>query len=189
MGLWAEKEKNEFFFCISPIAIANFSVGWQTLKYLYDILIPAERNAKKMSTCQKNPELKKIRCKLYTVIWFPETWRELRQAALYLGKKAQILSKTGKKKMKMDFYSLWFTYKLDSISFENRRPWSVRNMYARHLLCRKWAENCILSCSCLPSLQTNFKYSTEDTFDKIYYHSMQTFLPFHWPKAHHVTCK
>lgn len=98
MGLWAEKEKNEFFFCISPIAIANFSVGWQTLKYLYDILIPAERTAKKMSTCQKNPELQKIRCKLYIVIWFPETWRELRQAALYLGKKAQILSKTGKKK-------------------------------------------------------------------------------------------
>ena len=22
-----------------------------------------------------------------------------------------------------------------------------------------------------------------------YYHSMQIFLPFHWPKAHHVTCK
>lgn len=86
-GMWAEKEKNEFFFCISPIAIANFSVGWQTLKYLYDILIPAERTAKKMSTCQKNPELKKIRCKLYIVIWFPETWRELRQAALYFGKK------------------------------------------------------------------------------------------------------
>ena len=115
------------------------------------------------------------------------TW--VKTSSFAFGKKAQILSKTGKKKMKMDFYSLWFTYKLDSISFENRRPWSVRNMYARHLLCRKWAENCILSCSCLPSLQTNFKYSTEDTFDKIYYHSMQTFLPFHWPKAHHVTCK
>lgn len=47
MGLWAEKEKNEFFFCISPIAIANFSVGWQTLKYLYDILIPARKNREK----------------------------------------------------------------------------------------------------------------------------------------------
>ena len=22
-----------------------------------------------------------------------------------------------------------------------------------------------------------------------YYHSMQLFLPFHWPRAHHVTCK
>ena len=22
-----------------------------------------------------------------------------------------------------------------------------------------------------------------------YYHSMQMFLPFHWPRAHHVTCK
>ena len=21
------------------------------------------------------------------------------------------------------------------------------------------------------------------------YHSMQMFLPFHWPRAHHVTCK
>ena len=25
--------------------------------------------------------------------------------------------------------------------------------------------------------------------NKYYYHSMQMFLPFHWPRAHHVTCK
>ena len=25
--------------------------------------------------------------------------------------------------------------------------------------------------------------------DKMNYHSMHSFLPFHWPRAHHVTCK
>ena len=25
--------------------------------------------------------------------------------------------------------------------------------------------------------------------NKTHYHSMQMFLPFHWPRAHHVTCK
>ena len=25
--------------------------------------------------------------------------------------------------------------------------------------------------------------------EKTFYHSMKTFLPFHWPKAYHVTCK
>ena len=23
----------------------------------------------------------------------------------------------------------------------------------------------------------------------VHYHSMQIFLPFHWPRTHHVTCK
>ena len=25
--------------------------------------------------------------------------------------------------------------------------------------------------------------------NKAYYHSLRNFLPFHWPRAHHVTCK
>ena len=29
----------------------------------------------------------------------------------------------------------------------------------------------------------------ECPFNNNYYHSKQLFLPFHWPKAHHVTCK
>ena len=29
----------------------------------------------------------------------------------------------------------------------------------------------------------------QSAVNKCYYHSMQFFLPFHWPTAHHVTCK
>ena len=28
-----------------------------------------------------------------------------------------------------------------------------------------------------------------ERMDNSFYHSMQMFLPFHWPRAHHVTCK
>ena len=36
------------------------------------------------------------------------------------------------------------------------------------------------------------KYSISRILHKCivgYYHSMQIFLPIHWPRAHHVTCK
>lgn len=52
----------------------------------------------------------------------------------------------------MSFYSLCFAFKLDSISFEERRLWGIRNLYARHFLCG--SEHRIVLCSCLPSLQT-----------------------------------
>lgn len=61
-------------------------------------------------------------------------------------------TKKAENRIMMSFYSLCFAFKLDSISFEERRLWTIRNLYARHFLCG--SEHRIVLCSCLPSLQT-----------------------------------
>ena len=43
-------------------------------------------------------------------------------------------------------------------------------------------------CPSLLSIATDNRKQFQ-CLNNLYYHSMQIFLSFHWPKAHHVTCK
>ena len=52
VGLSAKGKRNVFFFYIKPIASAKSAVGWQTLEYIYDILmtdgVKAKQDKKKL---------------------------------------------------------------------------------------------------------------------------------------------
>ena len=51
-GIVSKRKKNRFFFYIKPIATAKSAVGWQTLEYIYDILmthgVKAKQDKKKL---------------------------------------------------------------------------------------------------------------------------------------------
>ena len=51
-GIVSKRKKNVFFFYIKPIATAKSAVGWQTLEYIYDILmtdgVKAKQDKKKL---------------------------------------------------------------------------------------------------------------------------------------------
>ena len=51
-GIDSKRKKNGFFFYIKPIATAKSAVGWQTLEYIYDILmndgVKAKQDKKKL---------------------------------------------------------------------------------------------------------------------------------------------